>query len=87
MAIFTSIVHPVYKRSLQFFKKSFAPQPAFSEQLRLVKTFDKIKFKQKMTIRTGVYLDLESTSLKEFGRLRILEISLVAVNTKDFHKL
>ena len=39
-----------------------------------------------MNIQTIVYLDLESTGLKESGRPRISEISLVAVNTKDFLK-
>ena len=35
-----------------------------------------------MNIQTIVYFDLESTGLKESGRPRISEISLVAVNTK-----
>ena len=39
-----------------------------------------------MNIQTIVYFDLESTGLKESGRPRISEISLVAVNTKDFLK-
>ena len=35
-----------------------------------------------MNIQTIVYLDLESTGLKESGRPRISEISFIAVNTK-----
>ena len=37
-----------------------------------------------MNIQTIVYLDLESTGLRESGRPRISEISLLAVNMNDF---
>ena len=43
---------------------------------------------QRMTqINTLVYLDLEATGLKNSGRPRITEISLVAVNTQDIISL
>ena len=43
---------------------------------------------QRMTqINTLVYLDLEATGLKNSGRPRITEISLVAINTKDIISL
>ena len=40
-----------------------------------------------MNIQTIVYLDLESTGLRESGRPRISEISLLAVNMNDFLQL
>ena len=40
-----------------------------------------------MNIQTIVCLDLESTGLRESGRPRICEISLLAVNTNDFLEL
>ena len=40
-----------------------------------------------MNIQTIVYLGLESTGLRESGRPRISEISLLAVNTNDFREL
>ena len=41
----------------------------------------------EMNIQTIVYLDLESTGLRESGRPRISEISLLAVNMNDFLQL
>lgn len=40
-----------------------------------------------LNIQKFVFFDLESTGLKEIGRPRISEISMVAVNTKEFLEL
>ena len=43
--------------------------------------------KEMSEINTLVYFDIEATGLKNSGRPRITEVSLVAVNTKDVSEM